>query len=158
VLNKKWLKLSKNIAVFVNCFWVSISIFLSPFYSKIKFSIFLMESWQCFVSPFYSKIKFSIFLMESWQCFVGILARAQIFFSTCLTSYIDTGVARNFDWGGLEEISKWKKNLWRYFSDVFGDIITMTSLKWRHNWFLKFDFVIISLTKQNFATSRNFRS
>jgi len=39
----------------------------------------------------------------------------------------------------------------------FGGVIVMTSLKWRHNWYFRFDFVIISLKKQNLAISRNFR-
>jgi len=38
--------------------------------------------------------------------------------------------------------------LWRFLMTFFGDIMAMTSLKWRHNWFFKFDFVIISLKKQ----------
>jgi len=40
----------------------------------------------------------------------------------------------------------------------FGDVITMTSLKWRQNWFFKFDFVIINLKNHNFVKSRNFKS
>jgi len=32
------------------------------------------------------------------------------------------------------------KILWRFFMTFFCDIMAMTSLKWRHNWFLKFDF------------------
>jgi len=40
-----------------------------------------------------------------------------------------------------------------------GDEITMTSLKWRHNWFVyKFDIVIVSLTNHNLAKSCNFRT
>jgi len=67
-----------------------------------------------------------------------------------------TGVARNFDWEGpkLENI------LWRYFGDVFGDVLVMTSPKWCHNFciFLKFDFVVISFKNHCLAKSRNSRS
>jgi len=61
----------------------------------------------------------------------------------------NTGVARNFDCGGV----KMKK-----FCDIFRWHNGHDIIKWRHNWFLKFDFVIISLKKQNLTTSRNFRS
>jgi len=40
----------------------------------------------------------------------------------------------------------------------FNEEIMVTSLKWRHNWFLKFDFVIICMKKHNLVKSRNFRS
>jgi len=45
-----------------------------------------------------------------------------------------------------------------YLVTFFGDIMAMTSLKFVKTDFLKFDFVIISLKKQNLATSLNFRS
>jgi len=57
-----------------------------------------------------------------------------------------TGVARNFDWRG------------ECFLTVFGDVMNMTSPNDVITDFLKFDFVIISLKKQNLATSRNFRT
>jgi len=46
---------------------------------------------------------------------------------------------------------------WHYAGDVYGDVAVMTSLKWRHSWFLKFDFVMISLKNQNLVKSCNFR-
>jgi len=39
----------------------------------------------------------------------------------------------------------------------FGDILTMTSLKWRYNWFFEVRFCHNHLEKQNLVTSRNFR-
>jgi len=42
-----------------------------------------------------------------------------------------------------------RRILWVEFSDV----ITTTSLKWRHNGFLKLDFVVISLKNHNLANS-----
>jgi len=41
---------------------------------------------------------------------------------------------------------------------LFGDVMAITSLKWRHNWFLKLDFVIISLKNHNLTKLRNFSS
>jgi len=41
-----------------------------------------------------------------------------------------TGVARNFDWKGLKMEKSYGVSLVRFF----GDEITMTSLKWFHNW------------------------
>jgi len=55
-----------------------------------------------------------------------------------------TGVARNF------------ANV--ILVTFFGDVMVMTSLKWRYNCILEFDFVIISLKNHNLAKSRNFRS
>jgi len=40
----------------------------------------------------------------------------------------------------------------------FGDVMVMTSLKWRHHYILKFNFVIISFKNHHLAKSRNFRS
>jgi len=40
----------------------------------------------------------------------------------------------------------------------FGDVMVMTSVKLRHNYFLKLDFVIISFKNHNLTKSRNFRS
>jgi len=54
----------------------------------------------------------------------------------------------------IERGLNWKKNLWRYF----GDVMVMTSLKWRHKYILKFDFVIIIFKNHHLAKSRNFRS
>jgi len=39
----------------------------------------------------------------------------------------------------------------------FSDVMMMASLKWRHNWFFKFDFFIISLKIHKLAKSRNFK-
>jgi len=41
-----------------------------------------------------------------------------------------TGVARNFDWEGPKTEESCDINLVTFFDDA----ITMTSLKWRHNW------------------------
>jgi len=65
-----------------------------------------------------------------------------------------TGVARNFDWEG----PKLEKILWRYFGDVSWWRHGVTSLKWRHNYILKFDFVIISFKTNHLAKLRNFKS
>jgi len=44
-----------------------------------------------------------------------------------------TGVARNFDW----ERPKIEKSCDLSLVTFIGDVITMTSLKWRNNWFFK---------------------
>jgi len=51
-------------------------------------------------------------------------------------------------WLGLE----------KFLSRCFGDVMVMTSLKWRHNYILKFVFVIISFKIHHLSKSRNFRS
>jgi len=66
-----------------------------------------------------------------------------------------TGLARNFDWGRRPN---WNKNCDVILVMLFGDVMVMTSLKLCHNYFLKFNFVIISLKKQNLAKLRKFRS
>jgi len=65
-----------------------------------------------------------------------------------------TNVARNFDW---------ERPKLENFCDVilvtfFGGVIVMTSPNWRHNYNLKFNFVIISFKNRYLAKSRNFRS
>jgi len=47
-----------------------------------------------------------------------------------------TGVARNFDWEG----PKMKKICDVNLVTFFGDVVAITSLKWRHNWFFKVRF------------------
>jgi len=44
--------------------------------------------------------------------------------------------------------------VWRYV----GDVMVMTSLKWRQNYILKFDFVIIGFKNYYLDKSRNFNS
>jgi len=39
----------------------------------------------------------------------------------------------------------------------FGGVMMIKILKWRHYWFLKFNFFIISLKIHNLAKSRNFK-
>jgi len=43
-----------------------------------------------------------------------------------------TGVARNFDW----EWPKIEKSCDAGLVTFFGDAVSMTSLKWRRNWFI----------------------
>jgi len=57
-------------------------------------------------------------------------------------------------WLGGGGGAKWKVILVMFF----GDIMTMMSQKWRHNWSFEVSFRHNQLKKQNLATTRNFRS
>jgi len=54
-------------------------------------------------------------------------------------------------WLGEAQIEKF---LWRYI----GNVMLITSRKWRHNYILRFDFVIISFKNHYLAKSWNFKS
>jgi len=69
-----------------------------------------------------------------------------------------TGVVIYLDWERRRRRENEKKIeiLWRYFADVFGNVIIMTTLKWRQTDIFMFNFVIISLKHtiwSNHATS-----
>jgi len=76
----------------------------------------------------------------------------QLFLKTIKLLTQDHWRSQKFWLGGL----KLEKFLWRYFGDVSrwrNDDAT----KWRHNYILKFDFIIISFKNHYLAKSRNFK-
>jgi len=64
-----------------------------------------------------------------------------------MNQYLLTGVASNFDWEGLKIEKSCNISLVKFF----GDVIAMTSLKWRHNWFFKFNFFHNQFEKPQFG-------
>jgi len=118
--------------------------------------IFLMLTFR----PLLSKASFHLayIWLTSSQLLLPKIAKSSAYKNSLISlfrwSARATGADRNFDW----EEPKLEKYLWRNFGDVLGDVMMMTLLKWHHNYFLKFDFVIISLKIHNFAKSLNSRS
>jgi len=67
--------------------------------------------------------------------------------STCISNIKITGVARNFDW----EEPKLENFLYVILVTFIGDVMVMTSLKWRHNYIFEIQFRHYQLQKPLFS-------
>jgi len=61
-----------------------------------------------------------------------VICAYQLFFDCIIESTFVSWFTWHKFWLGRRQNGK---ILWCYFSDVFGAVIVMTPLKWRHNWF-----------------------